>query len=407
MTELIVKNLDHLGVIAATVDKLGVVDYINEQLGENDRSKISAGLVVKAMILNGLGFINSPLYLFSRFFEDKPLEHLLGKGIKASDLNDDRLGRVLDLIFMAGISRLFLGICLKAVEIFKIMMASSHLDSSSLSVEGEYKLSVERKDKESGIIHITYGYSKDKRPDLKQFIFNLVCWGDGDIPAFLELGDGNQSDKKKFAELFKKFNEQWQFEGLHIANSALYSADNVQKLTGINWLCSVPKTIREVQDVVGKIASEQFTKTDLEGYRLSSVESEYGGVKQRWLVVESEQKKALDLKQLSKKIEKATAQAQRQLEQLQRQEFACREDALTALSRWEKSLEWHYLEDLSVVEKCHYGHRGKPRPNEQPIRRSYHAQATLSLNSAKVQCSKREAGRFVLATNQLDMDSLS
>jgi hypothetical protein len=42
---------------------------------------------------------------------------------------------------MAGISRLFVGICLKAVEIFKIMMASAHLDSSSISVEGEYKLS--------------------------------------------------------------------------------------------------------------------------------------------------------------------------------------------------------------------------------------------------------------------------
>ena len=24
---------------------------------------------------------------------------------------------------------------------------------------------------------------------------NLVCWGDGDLPAFLELADGNQSDK--------------------------------------------------------------------------------------------------------------------------------------------------------------------------------------------------------------------
>ena len=141
MTQLNVKNLDHLGIIAAIVDELGLVDYINEQLQENDRAKINAGLVVKAMILNGLGFINSPLYLFSRFFEDKPLEHLLGKGIKASDLNDDRLGRVLDLIFMAGISRLFVGICLKAVEIFKIMMASAHLDSSSISVEGEYKLS--------------------------------------------------------------------------------------------------------------------------------------------------------------------------------------------------------------------------------------------------------------------------
>ena len=407
MTQLNVKNLDHLGIIAAIVDELGLVDYINEQLGENDRAKISAGLVVKAMILNGLGFINSPLYLFSRFFEDKPVEHLLGKGIKASDLNDDRLGRVLDLIFMAGISRLFLGICLKAVEIFKIVMKSSHLDSSSLSVQGEYKLSVEREDKESQIIHITHGYSKDKRPDLKQFVLNLVCWGDGDIPAFLELGDGNQSDKKEFAKLLKKFNEQWQFDGLYIADSALYSADNLQKLTGIYWLCSVPKTIREVQDAVSQLASEQFITTDLEGYRLTSLESEYGGVKQRWIVVDSEQKKALDLKQLTKKTEKATAQAQRQLEQLQRQEFACREDALTALSRWEKSLEWHLLQDLTVVEKCHYGHRGKPRPHEQPIRRSYHAQATFSLNSAKVQASERAAGRFVLATNQLDGDSLS
>ena len=53
MTQLNVKNLDHLGIIAAIVDELGLVDYINEQLGENDRAKISAGLVVKAMILNG------------------------------------------------------------------------------------------------------------------------------------------------------------------------------------------------------------------------------------------------------------------------------------------------------------------------------------------------------------------
>ena len=53
MTQLNVKNLDHLGIIAAVVDELGLVDYINEQLQENDRAKISAGLVVKAMILNG------------------------------------------------------------------------------------------------------------------------------------------------------------------------------------------------------------------------------------------------------------------------------------------------------------------------------------------------------------------
>jgi len=407
MTQLSVKNLDHLGIIAAIVDELGVVDYINEQLEENDRAKISAGVVVKAMILNGLGFIKSPLYLFSRFFEDKPVEHLLGKRIKASDLNDDRLGRVLDLIFMAGISHLFVGICLKAVENFKIKMRSSHLDSSSLSVEGEYKLSVEREDEENQIIHITHGYSKDKRPDLKQFVLNMVCWDDGDIPAFLELADGNQSDKKEFAKLLIKFKEQWQFEGLHIADSALYSAENLQKLTGINWLCPVPKTIREVQDLISELATEQFITTNLEGYRLSSIEKEYGGVKQRWIVVESEQKKALDFKQLTKKIAKKIAQVQKQLQQLHRQEFACQEDALIALRQLEKSLDWHYLQDLSVVEQCHYSHRGKPRLHEQPTRRSYHAQATLSLNTEKLKASQCQAGRFVLATNQLDKDLLS
>ena len=69
MSQLTVKNLDHLGIIAAIVDELGVVDYVNEQLGEDQKSKISAGLVVKAMILNGLGLITSPLYLFGQFLK--------------------------------------------------------------------------------------------------------------------------------------------------------------------------------------------------------------------------------------------------------------------------------------------------------------------------------------------------
>jgi transposase len=147
----------------------------------------------------------------------------------------------------------------------------------------------------------------------------LGGWGHTRFSGIRGLGDGNQSDKKEFAEVLKRFNEQWQFDGLYIANSALYSADNLKKLTGIKWLCCVPKTIKSVQDLLTELASEQFITTDLAGYRLTSVGNEYGGVKQRWIVVESEQKKALDLKQLTKATEKATAQAEKQLSQLQRQ----------------------------------------------------------------------------------------
>jgi len=76
-----------------------LVEIVNAEIGENSQEKISAGIVVKAMILNGLGFVNAPLYLFSKFFERKAIEHLLGEGIKAKDLNDDKLGRVLDKLY--------------------------------------------------------------------------------------------------------------------------------------------------------------------------------------------------------------------------------------------------------------------------------------------------------------------
>ena len=62
--EIQVKNLDHLGIVAGIVDELGIVEIINELLGIQPGEIVSAGVVVKAIILNGLGFVSQPLYLF-------------------------------------------------------------------------------------------------------------------------------------------------------------------------------------------------------------------------------------------------------------------------------------------------------------------------------------------------------
>ena len=103
-----VKNLDHLGIIAGLIDEIGIVDIINEKLGIDKREKISSGQVVKAMILNGLGFVSKPLYLFSKFFEDKDIEKILGGSVKRDYLNDDKLGRVMDELYKHGLTQLFL-----------------------------------------------------------------------------------------------------------------------------------------------------------------------------------------------------------------------------------------------------------------------------------------------------------
>jgi transposase len=64
------------------------------------------------MILNGLGLVSAPVYLFEKFFVGKATEHLLGVGIEPQHLNDDRLGRVLDQLFEVGLTPLFVKVAL-------------------------------------------------------------------------------------------------------------------------------------------------------------------------------------------------------------------------------------------------------------------------------------------------------
>ena len=91
-----VKDIDHCGIVAGVIDEMGLVEQINQELGSHPQEKISAGIAVKAMIINGLGLVSAPLYLFEKFFVGKATEHILGEGIEAKHFNDDRLGRVLE-----------------------------------------------------------------------------------------------------------------------------------------------------------------------------------------------------------------------------------------------------------------------------------------------------------------------
>ena len=99
-TKITIENLDHKGLVAGLIDEIGIVQKINQLVGKQPGEFLSPCLVVKAMIINGLGFVAAPLYLFSQFFEGKAIEHLIGAGIQASHLNDDRKGYLLSRAFM-------------------------------------------------------------------------------------------------------------------------------------------------------------------------------------------------------------------------------------------------------------------------------------------------------------------
>ncbi len=62
-SEIKIKNIDHLGIVAGLIDEIGIVQTINDKLGIDVREKFSAGILVKAILINGLGFVSRPLYL--------------------------------------------------------------------------------------------------------------------------------------------------------------------------------------------------------------------------------------------------------------------------------------------------------------------------------------------------------
>lgn len=157
--EIDVQDINHLGIIAGIVDEIGIVEIINRLLGTHSQEEVSAGHVVKALILNCLGFLTAPLYLWSQMFEGKATEHLMGRGGQPEHLNDSRIGRVLEQLYTQGLSRVFVEIALAAVLKCDVSSARLHLDGSSLYVHGQYRN--DEASSEPVPIEITHGYSWD------------------------------------------------------------------------------------------------------------------------------------------------------------------------------------------------------------------------------------------------------
>ena len=103
------ERLDHLGIVAGVCQEAGIAEWLDKQAGDSRRS-VSIGKATVAMVLNGLGFSNRQLYLVPQYFENKPVEHLLGAGITADMLNDDCLGRTLDWLYEHDVTTLFAGL---------------------------------------------------------------------------------------------------------------------------------------------------------------------------------------------------------------------------------------------------------------------------------------------------------
>ena len=415
--EIEIQNIDHLGIVAGIIDSIGIVEIINELIGVEKDEKVNAGQVVKAMIINGLGFVSKPLYMFPEYFETIACEHLIGTGVKPEYLNDDKLGRVMDKLFIKGLDTIFFIIAVKAAQKFGVSLSTSHLDSSSIHVHGQYNTSLpevifenqkignnqeleEIAVKSPKEITITYGYSRDHRPDLKQFIIEMICSGDGDIPIFLKLASGNQADSSCFGQIAAEYHKQLEVNSLIVADSALYTESNLKMMSDLQWLCRVPLSIKVAKSLISTIPESELIDSTIPGYKLASTTENYAGIEQRWLVVQSQERRESDLRKLTQKITKAESKAVQDLKKLSPEEFACEADAMKALSKLSKQFKYHQIKEILVTQV-------KSKTKDSPQEISYQISATVSQDESKINTEMLSAGRFIIATNVLDSKELS
>jgi transposase len=389
------KNIDHLGIIAGIIDEIGIVEKINEIFLIDIREKVNTGEIVKAIILNGLGFVSRPLYLFPEFFKDKAIEHLIGKGIKAEELNDYKIGRVMDKLYKYGLTKLFLIIALEVVKKYGIGTKYSHLDSSSFHVHGKYDKCLNYVEKELGInrehpIIITQGYSRDHRPDLKQCILDLIVSSDGDIPLFFRGASGNESDKAVFAHILGEYSQQIDFESIMVADSALYSESNLKLMSNMEWISRVPLSIKKAKNLVKALIKKELKASEIKGYSYVEEEVSYGGIEQRWLLVESAERKKADLNKLAKKVQEELSKANKLARKLEQSEFTDEFSIERKITEITSKLKYHQISDLQINE------------NNKGKKTVYRVKCQLTENKELITQQQNSCGRFILATNVLD-----
>jgi len=397
-----VERLDHLGVVAGICQEIGLAEYLDGLAGPNQQ-QVRIGTATVAMILNGLGFSNRRLYLVSQFFATKPVEHLLGAGITAEMLHDDCLGRTLDWLHAHDPTALFAGIARQARQRFGIPARQVHVDTTSFAVTGEYE-----PDLDAHTIAVTYGYSRDHRADLKQWMLALATTRAGDVPLFCHALDGTARDKVSLVAAVEALAQQLRGDleeaPIFVADSGVYSAENVARLAaaGVRWISRVPDTSTEARAAL-EVADDGWQQ---EG-TLFWAGAPQAPAGERWVVARTTSGEERARATLQRQVEQAHQTWEKQLWHLRTQRFACEPDAQAALAQQLKKCPVWLVAHSRLIAHPKQNRPGRPRTGTTPDRAEWQVEASVAVDAEAVTRAVQRKASFLVATNVLDAAQLA
>jgi transposase len=408
-----------LPILNRVLQRMRLEEYLEAYLpAEDARTRPSTPKALLVLVRNLL-LSREPLYGIGEWAAGYAPHPLGITGEEAARLNDDRMGRALDRLFLADMASLALAVATHSVREFDVSLDELHNDSTTITFTGAYSRADGRPFLGQPTLCITWGHNKDHRPDLKQLLFILTVAEDGGVPLHFRAADGNTMDVTTHRDTWDMLCRlAGRRDFLYVADCKLASSGNMNHIAGHGgrFLTILPRGRREDKAFREQLRQQQVSwehlldKTDecgqlvdrystctqpaitAEGYRLVWYHS----------TLKAEQDAAKRSRQIQRTL--------KQLEELRRKlllpktRYRCESKVRKAVAAVLKECDTEEWVRFRVVRKTtatyHAEKPGRPKTTTRFLRR-YRTRFDLEyeVDLAEVTASATGDGVFPLVTN--------
>ena len=410
------------GLIAGLCQAVGVDRIFNELLTpEVGRPPEIAYGDLGQMFLMSMADDHHPLSRLLEYLETLDLESLIKCKVDIDQLNDDRFGGFLDLMHQAGGSEILSRVAVSAFNHYGILLKSVNYDTTSKIMWGEYQT----QDGVVGAIDITFGHSKQHRPDKRQMILSMgttqgICVDGG-------IHSGNQSDKTynvenldRAVEVKARFKTDDESPFFYIADSASFTVAFLEKakLAKMDVITRMPDNINECKRIIEKALDALETlptyvfpsSTSPTVYQVMSDQCTYEGIPLSLGVCYSQKLESTKFKLIHKQVLKERDTIEAQLKLLKKRPFACIEDANLEIEKLNKTVlkkaKYHSV-DFQISEQ---NIKRPGRPSKDPAlncsRTEYTIHSEIEANQANIDRAIRRECIFVVASTVVTMSGI-
>jgi len=254
-TEILTRKIGSGPILEHYIKRMGVVPIIDRMVPAHPGRKISHGEMVAGLmvyLLNG----GRALYRMEKWAGETAIPGHVFPQYEPGDWTDDRIDDTLDEIFRSGPEHVQGAVSANMVREFDLRLDQIHYDTTSVSMWGTY-------DPAAGqpAVVITFGYSKDHRPDLRQIVVGTAVTGDGGVPLISGTHDGNTSDSVLPVSYWERLRQTAGTSSFcFIGDSKIASEETLAEICGQDgqFLAPLPMTEPEQKRLIAKLGENEL-----------------------------------------------------------------------------------------------------------------------------------------------------